>query len=427
MAVQGNKSRFPLLRGRTWADVQKIGSVERDVRASGTVRIRLRFPDPWNPGQRLRISERPLPGGEWVAFDESHAKEDLAQIRNALLAGIPLKTVLKPWLNRIDATDLVENRVKVWLHDFELAVQAEDRSDGTLREYRRYARTYFGWWAGCSIYSITRRDVKDWHQWLAANFSIAGATRKKISDAFRAMLREHARDSEGELFVPDFPVIQTSPEARRVMPLEDREAALAAIPWEIRGAFLIASSECLRVSELRAYTLDDYESPGRLRIQASIQGSGKKQLRVRHNKNRSAEWRALWDAQTIEWLEWRLAQATPESRLRGEVALFWHPSARNSEKRWSYDPFNAAWHKACEAAKVPFVSFQQATRHTTLSHLAQVLPERMLQAHSRHRDKRSLDHYTLSSPEPEAIVRAMQPRGSAPKEPPAEIPRKRGR
>ena len=417
---EATPSQFPRLRGRSWADVRKIGSIERDVRGNGSVRVRLRFPDPWNTGKRLRLPERPLPGGEWVAFDDSHAEEDLAQIRNALLAGVPLKKALKPWLHRIDDGDLIENRAKRWLEDFELAVQSEDRSEGTLREYRRYARTFFGWWAGSSILTITRRDVKDWHQWLATNFSISGATRKKISDAFRVMLREAARDSDGEINVPVFPVIPTSPEPRRVMPIEDRTAAIGQIPWEHRGAFMVAASECLRVSELRAYTLDDYESAGKLRIQASIQGSGSKQRRVRHNKNRSAEWRTLWDAETISWLEWRLAQATPESRLRGEVALFWHPSARNTEKRWSTDPFRKAWVQACEDAGVPFVSFQQATRHTTLSQLAKVLPERMLQAHSRHRDKRSLDPYVLSSPQPEAIVQAMRPHGSAPNQPPGD-------
>ena len=392
--------------------MRKIGAIEVDTRASGSIRVRLRFKDPWNTGKRLRLHERPLPGGEWVAFDEQHAEEDLAQIRNALAAGRTLKEALSPWLRRTEDADLIQNRVKVWLSDFELLVQAEDRSPGTLREYRRYAKpgSYFSWWAGQPIQSVTRRDIKDWHQWLAAEFSIAAETRKKISDAFRAMLREHARDSEGVLSVPDFPVIQTSPAARRVMPIEDRDAAINAVPWEYRGAFLIAASECLRVSEIRAYTLADYESPGRLRIQASIQGSGSSQRRVNHNKNRTAEWRDLWEPQTKEWLEWRLTKATPESRLLGEVSLFWHPAARNSEKRWSNDPFRRAWIAACESARVPFVPFQQATRHTTLSHLSQVLPERMLQAHSRHKDKRSLDHYTLSTPTTEAIVQAMKPR-----------------
>ena len=406
--------------------MQKIGSIERDRLKSGSIRIRLRFPDPWNLGTRLRISERPLPGGEWTAYDQAHAEEDLAQIRNTLLAGIPLKTALKPWLKRIDNADLIENRVKTWLHDFELAVAAEERSEGTLREYRRYARSYFGWWAGRSIYAIHRRDVKDWHQWLAASFTISAATRKKISDAFRAMLNEHSRDSDSAILVPSWPTIRTSPEPARVMPLEDREAAIAAIPWEIRGGFLVAAYECLRVSEFRAYTLDDYESPGKLRIQASIQGSGSHQRRVRHNKNRTAEWRDLCDPETIEWIEWRMAKATPESRLRGEVALFWHPAARNREKRWSYDPLNRAWHDACEAANVPYVPLQQATRHTTLSRLAQVMPGRMVQKFSRHRDQRSLEPYTRTGPEPGAIVKALRPQGSAPRQPHAGKTKKTG-
>jgi hypothetical protein len=32
----------------------------------------------------------------------------------------------------------------------------------------------------------------------------------------------------------------------------------------------------------------------------------------------------------------------------------------------------------------------------------------MLQAHSRHKDKRSLDHYTLATPDKQALVIAMK-------------------
>jgi hypothetical protein len=38
----------------------------------------------------------------------------------------------------------------------------------------------------------------------------------------------------------------------------------------------------------------------------------------------------VWDQQLREWLEWRLTQATPERRLRGETALFPNPTARNT-------------------------------------------------------------------------------------------------
>ncbi len=37
----------------------------------------------------------------------------------------------------------------------------------------------------------------------------------------------------------------------------------------------------------------------------------------------------------------------------------------------------------------------------------------MLQAHSRHKDKRSLDHYTLATPDMQALVIAMNPKGES--------------
>jgi hypothetical protein len=37
----------------------------------------------------------------------------------------------------------------------------------------------------------------------------------------------------------------------------------------------------------------------------------------------------------------------------------------------------------------------------------------MLQAHSRHKDKRSLDHYTLATPDKQARVIAMNPKGES--------------
>jgi len=172
--------------------------------------------------------------------------------------------------------------------------------------------------------------------------------------------------------------------------LDDRAKAIAAIPWEQRGFWLLAASECLRFSEIYAYNLADFQAPNKLRLQASIQSSGKSQRRVERNKNHTTEWRELWDDETIQWVAWRLEQTTPESRLRGEVRLFWHPQARNKEKQWSYDPNNRAWRLACKNAGVRYILFQESTRHTTLSMLSKTLPERMLQAHSRHKDKRSL-------------------------------------
>src|SRR6516165_9175780 len=116
----------------------------------------------------------------------------------------------------------------------------------------------------------------------------------------------------------------------------------------------------------------------------------------------------LWDTETIRWIEWRLAQVTPESRLRGEVALFWNPSARPPSKRWSTSTLQTVWHRACKAAGVGRITFGEGTRHSTLTALGQVLPERVLRAHSRHKSARSLDHYSKPKARPDAIVRALQ-------------------
>jgi integrase len=71
------------------------------------------------------------------------------------------------------------------------------------------------------------------------------------------------------------------------------------------------------------------------------------------------------------------------------------------------------WQRACEAAGVRYIPFQESTRHTTRSALSKTLPERMLQAHSRHKDKRSLAHYTLATPGKQALVIAMNPKGES--------------
>jgi hypothetical protein len=64
---------------------------------------------------------------------------------------------------------------------------------------------------------------------------------------------------------------------------------------------------------------------GQLRVTKAAQGPRADAL-IRHTKNRSAEWRELWNGELIRWIEWRLAQATAEARLRGDLP----PSDRSS-------------------------------------------------------------------------------------------------
>jgi hypothetical protein len=159
----------------------------------------------------------------------------------------------------------------------------------------------------------------------------------------------------------------------------------------------VAATEALRVGEVRACDLDDFRD-GRLRISKAVQGP-RLDAPIRHTKNRSAEWREVWSEELLAWIAWRLQQATPERRLRGEVALFWNPTARNRAKRWTPDPMEKEWRRACEQVGAE-VALQEGTRHSILTALGQVLPERMLRSFSRHPGK------TLQNPNASKAAKA---------------------
>jgi integrase len=207
--------------------------------------------------------------------------------------------------------------------------------------------------------------------------------------------------------VPTFPPIAVPEYVPRIISIEEQRRILDAIPWDRRGAFLAAATEALRVSEVRALSLDDWDGK-HLVIARAVQGR-KVDAPIKHTKNRSSVRREPWDEEFRRWLDWRLEQATPATRLRGEVALCWNPDADNRAKRWSVPTLRRAWHLACDAAAVARVSFQQGTRHATITALAQVLPERVLRDFTRHRDPASLSHYAKPTAAPEAIVRVLRP------------------
>jgi len=158
---------------------------------------------------------------------------------------------------------------------------------------------------------------------------------------------------------------------------EEQLQIISHIPWERRGAFLAAATESRRLSEVRAMDLDDYRD-GRLHVWRAIQGPRAKARLVERTRTRPRAG-ASCGMRFLAWIEWRFQQATPEARLRGEIALFWCPEARNRTKRCTPDPLERQWHQECDAAGVAFISFQQGTRHsmlTTRDAVVKALPRR---------------------------------------------------
>lgn len=402
-------------------EVSRIGRVveEKDPRTGEVRRIRLYFGR--IEGEKVWIDSRPTPDGRRVPFGTSRqaAEEALKDLRGDILhSGKPIAQILALWRPGADPAALVENRVAEWLAHLNRLVAQRQRSPNTVREYERYARPDgpFSYFYGWAVEEIRAKHIREWHAWLGEQVSprtgraISPTTQKHISDAFRAFFNFLVADEVLER-APRFPAIQVPRYVPTTITWEQLGAILEEIPWKRRGAFLVAASEALRLSEIRAIDLDDYRD-GRLFVGRSIQGPRLNAPIVDWTKNNSAEWRELWFTPLIEWVEWRLEQATPERRLRGEVAMFWNPTARNVAKRWAPNALERQWHQAREAAGVPFISFQEGTRHSLLTALGEQLPERMLRAFSRHQDARSLDRYSKPRPSPKAIVLAL-PRQSA--------------
>ncbi len=336
----------------------------------------------------------------------------LESIRSSVADGMPLERAVAKFKAQAVPEDLVENRIAEYLRWYEHAVDNGKRSPTSLREVKRYAAHdgHFSYWWGRPVHEIRISDIRSWHLWLAerpnarnTDKTISPKTQKNVSDAFRAFLR---RLDEDEVIVhaPRFPEIEVPEYAPQTISMELQEQILDAIPWERRGAFLAAATEALRLSEVRAFNVDGWKD-GKLNISHAVQGP-RADARVHHTKNRSAEWREPWHPELLRWIGWRMTQLSGRAKLRGEVALFWNPKARNPAKRWTPDSMEREWHRACEevGASIPF---QEGTRHSTLTAMGSTMSDRMLMNFSRHRDAKSLGRYSKPKATKEAIIRSL--------------------
>ncbi len=381
--------------------VSRIGSVVAKPLPSGRTRWAIDFGRRY--GRRCRVYSIPNPadpGGRPIPFeDRGTAERVLRSMREQMAEGRSLDQVLAKYRGGTAPEDLVRHHLARYLERWERLVTSGRRSESTLRDLQRWGKDdgHFAFWLDRSVHGITHGSVEDWHDWLAERgLSPKGA--KNVSDTFKTLIRWLHRRGEVEAVSP-FPAIPVPEHAPKVISQEQQAAVLAQIPWERRGLFLAAASEALRMGELRALDLADYQD-GRLRI-ARATKQRRADAKIGSTKTGSAVWRDLWSPALIEWLQWRVAQAE-----EGEVALFPNPLARNPEKRWAPDAVEREWRRACRKVGID-VKFQEGTRHSTLTALGQRLPERVLRAFSRHRDGRSLDRYSKPRATPEEIAKAM--------------------
>jgi hypothetical protein len=398
----------PVLYGMLLDHVSKLGRIVEEQRADG-VRVRLDFGQ--RNGRRLRLDSLPAADGSRVLLTRDSAPQVLLAIRHEVAQGKDLAATLARFSGRTAHEHLVDALLREYVSNFTQRVEQGRRSPNTLREIERYVAGPFQWWKGKPVEAITTANVEAWTLYLGTlkrpdEKPLKPKSVRNMRDHFRAFVRWlHRRGALATL--PHFEVIEVPEYEGDSLTWSEVERVLAAIEWEKRGVFLACATESLRISEARALTVQDYRE-GRLRAARAAQGMNLS-ARVKHTKNRTAEWRELWHPDLIRWCEERLATVSPEDRLRGDAPLFTNPKARNKAGAWPVTTAEREWTRACERAGVRRIPLQQGTRHSALTALGEALPERVLRAYSRHRDARSLDHYSKPRPKPEAILRALRP------------------
>ncbi|TMA35970.1 MAG: hypothetical protein E6J87_02125 [Deltaproteobacteria bacterium] len=275
---------------------------------------------------------------------------------------------------------------------------------------RRYAKMggSFTWWHGRSVHELTAADVRRWYVEDLGRRSIGLKTQKNIADAFRAFLRQLKADEVIER-VPTFPEINPPKPVRDTLTIDTQSRVIAAIPWEARGVFLLAAYHALRLGEIRALDISDFDGEKiHLTRATKSQRVAGPVGRLKNDNPRELE---IWSDELHQWLRWRMEQATAEARLRGEVALCLNPRADredNPAMRWSPSALRRAWKAACTEAGVT-ISFQEGTRHSTLTKLAGELTERALRSFSGHRSGKALDAYTGNvRTDPKAIRKILR-------------------
>lgn len=411
MSTRRKATIEPAAHGSSWLavarELEDVGAV-RSRAHYGKVQWRLEFRRS-DDGQKLRIyAWPPAPGGRARPFrDEQDAREALVLIRGEVAKRRPLATVLEPWLARVRPENLLLARAERWLAHVQAQVAAGERSPTYLRELKRYVthRGYWAaWWAEREVHGITYGDLEDWSMWLARKGGkgkgVGGKTRRQVLGAFRTFLRWLRRRGEID-HVPDFPTVEVDEYAPTIIDIATQERVLAEIPWERRGAFLVARLS-VRPGEVRAADIGDFRVDGEgrpwLTLAHAMKGPNSS-ARPGGPKQRKIASIPLDDA-AVEWIRWRIEQRAAAMARGGpawllSTALFPNPTGRRTQHRWLSNALRLEWNRARERAGVGIkVKMYEGTKHSFATDaVARGIPMEWVQKFLRHSDRRSTERY----------------------------------
>lgn len=334
----------PRPTANSWAMATKFGKVRSRVHR-GKVRLFLDF------GRYGRIHS--LHGDPFENAQD--AERILRSIQGRVAEGTPKRLAVETYLPTHSRAHRAEVWLARWLEEMESLAKSGDRSEGTLREYRRWAKpggehAHLQALGGRSIHSLDYVTIREWQK----SLPVQGKTLKNVTAALSSFLgwlvRVRALKAK-----PAIPWPTHDEHVPAIIRPERQDAILAHWPEDELGVLLCMMLLGLRHSEAWAVKCSDYRD-GYLWVRHARKGR-KLDSPIRGPKNRQP--RVLPVPQALaDWIE----QHVEKERLLTAEPLFVN---RRTGGAWTPTSFRRRWVKACKGAGLQPLNSYESLRHST--------------------------------------------------------------
>ena len=317
-------------------------------------------------------------------------------IQIEIAQGASREAAVAPYLRSSASVNQIRNRYARWVKYKEAKVAAGLLSPGTVREYRRYARSggELDWWGADSVFEISTARLKEGNLALAER-GLAPGTRKRVLTAFRGFMG-WLREEDPRQFgvIPVFPRISVPDHEPVILTPQAQDAILQTFTDPTEWLSHAIAGRCgLRSGEIRALAPGDYRGRDEDGVPWLAVTKAMKTLSEKGEPGTTKGKRG----RTIP---------IPED-LADAIEALWPSSARltagktepmlcnpNTGQRWSHWALRRSWLKGCKNAEAGHVPLYEGTKHSGATDmLARTKDRTAVRDYLGHRDARTTDAY----------------------------------
>jgi integrase/recombinase XerC len=288
-------------------------------------------------------------------FTRAKAELILRSIQGRIAEGTDPQRAIEVYLPTHARAHRVEVWLARWIAEIESLEKSGDRSEGTLREYRRWAKVggkhaHLQKLGARSIHSLSWNVLREWQR----SIPLQGKSLKNLTAALSSFLgwlvRVGALDRK-----PVIPWPAHDEHVPSIIRPERQDAILAHWPEDELGVLLCMMLLGTRHSEAWVLTGGDYRD-GYLWVRKARKGR-RLDSPVRGTKNRQPRVLPVPLA-LAEWIEKHVAKET----LLADGLLF---TNRRTGGAWTPTSFRRRWSKACIASGQSVLNSYESLRHST--------------------------------------------------------------